>query len=178
MIQPQSFVGLPVSLAWWLAAALLGFAASFAIHQFNHWGSISHEIWGLLVKVYHLAGTVLIGLTPMIIWLTRILVRHLKGLRQGQASDLDLGFIQRNAMLVGLAGTVCALIGSTSTLAKEVTNGSAAAVLKLIPVVGEALISTLLGLLVAMWADVMLHLRERQNLKPSQDHEPDNSAQG
>lgn len=168
----------PVSLAYWLAAALLGFAANLMLHQSGYSLFIPPQLLALLLKVYHTAGTVLIGLTPMIIWLTRNMVRHLRGVRQGATSDLDLGYIQRNAMLVGLAGTVCALIGSTATLAKEVTNGSAVAVLKLIPVVGEALVSTLLGLMVAMWADLMLHLRERQQLKQSQNHEPGQSAQG
>ncbi len=153
-------------VVYWAGAVLLGVAAGWLSK--NAGGSARSllvVVVELALRAYRSAGAVLIGLIPMSVWLGSICISHLKGTATSGKSELDLGFIQRNAMLVGLAGTVCALIGSTGTLASEVANGSAAAVLKLIPVVGQALISTLLGLIVAIGADVMLHLRERSSLE-------------
>ena len=160
---------LPFAAMIWLVAVLAGAALAATLHLAGgHWQRLPPVMWELVVKGFQATGPVLVGLVPLALWLAYILVRHLKGTGAGTSGDLDLGFIQRNAMLVGLAGTVCALISSTNKLAADVAKGSVAAVLALIPVVGQALVATLLGLIVAIGADILLHLRER---KTTTDHE-------
>jgi hypothetical protein len=63
---------------------------------------------------------------------------------------------------LGLLGTVVALASAGATLAIEVESGSASAVLGIIPLVGQALISTIAGILLAVGADTVLHCVERR----------------
>jgi hypothetical protein len=161
---------LPFAAMIWLAAVLTGAGLATTLHLAGgYWQRLPSVMWELVVKGFQATGPVLVGLVPLALWLACILIRHLKGTGAGTSGDLDLGFIQRNAMLVGLAGTVCALISSTNKLAADVAKGSVAAVLALIPVVGQALVATLLGLIVAIGADILLHLRERKTTTVHED---------
>jgi biopolymer transport protein ExbB/TolQ len=109
----------------------------------------------------------IIGLLPFGIWALRLTYKLLvrRNLDDPAKTQLDFAYIGRNATVLGLLGTVIALATAGAQMAQEVAQGSAAAVLRLIPCVGQALIATVLGLVIAFLADTALHIMERRQLR-------------
>lgn len=122
-----------------------------------------------LVQLWQAFGVALIGLLPLSLWLLRLVARHGLGKARADAPVmLDLAFIARNGPLLGLLGTVVALASAGATLASEVESGSAAAVLGVIPLVGQALFSTIAGIILAVAADTTLHVFERKHTEATE----------
>ncbi len=136
-----------------LAGTLSGPQTGGVLAQLSH---LLHRAWDSL-------GVALIGLAPLAIWLVRLVIRHMVHRQEAKPSALlDLAYISRNGPLLGLLGTVVALASAGATLAVEVQAGSTAAVLGVIPLVGQALLSTIVGIVLAVGADTTLHALERQ----------------
>lgn len=123
---------------------------------------------GALFAVWDACGIAFVGLVPLAIWLLRLMLKYLVLKEDASAAiQLDLAFISRNGPLLGLLGTVVALASAGATLAVDVESGAASAVLGVIPLVGQALLSTIAGIILAVGADTTLHVIERSDLRSS-----------
>ncbi|MEM9227413.1 MAG: MotA/TolQ/ExbB proton channel family protein [Verrucomicrobiota bacterium] len=132
--------------------------------------SLLAGLQSVLGQLWQAFGVALIGLLPLSLWLLRLVMRHVLDQAQADAPVmLDLAFIARNGPLLGLLGTVVALASAGATLASEVESGSTAAVLGVIPLVGQALFSTIAGIILAVAADTTLHVIERKHSETTED---------
>ena len=156
-----------------LGLFLLVLALGFASGHFDLLRGVSFEqvfalIGHALGVVWEACGIAFIGLIPLAVWLVQMVLKHLVFKQRATAAiQLDLAFISRNGPLLGLLGTVVALASTGATLAVEVESGGASAVLGIIPLVGQALFSTIAGIILAVGADTTLHVVERGNLRSS-----------
>lgn len=156
-----------------LIAAVGAVALGFACGHFESLPSLPVRpaldfISDALSTVWQACGMAFVGLVPLAAWLSWLIFKYLVLKRQASfAIQLDLAFISRNGPLFGLLGTVIALASAGATLAVEVESGGASAVLGVIPLVGQALFSTIVGILLAVGADVTLHVLERNDLQSS-----------
>lgn len=106
-----------------------------------------HYIWD---KV----GVASLGLVPMSLWLVYLLIRQVQA--GGTVTDNQrqtYAYLAQSAPSWGLLGTIVALIVSTGVLATEVVNnGPGAAIQAIGPLIGQALISTAVGLVISLAA--------------------------
>jgi hypothetical protein len=113
-------------------------------------------------------------LAPLAVWTIYLFVKHV---RKGWAStltELHYGFSARNSVLLGLLGTVISLASAAKPLAEAGTQGSSAAIMKISTLVSQAVWSTIVGIVIALVADVGLHMIERYRLLKASNpvHEP------
>lgn len=166
-VQHSLFPGMKASLLF----GALAIAAGFALQHFSDGQSVPFHEWAgwslhLIEQTWQLFGIAFLGLLPLGLWLLKIVLSYLIGdQRADNRVPLDLAFISRNGPLLGLLGTVVALASAGATLAGEVESGAASAVLGIIPLVGQALLSTIAGIMLAVGADATLHCIERGVLK-------------
>ena len=150
---------------WGFSLLLGGLAAAGSFF----WGAL--PAWpdriAMLAKLaYHQVGVAILGLLPLGVWGIALLFRQVsRGGYTDDVMELDYGFISRNATLLGLLGTIIALAAAGSKLAIDVGQGSSGSILKIIPLVGQALISTILGIVIALMADCALHVIERRRIR-------------
>ena len=157
--QPRLWVALSLSM-------LLGAAVAWATRQWGAFWQWPAQVWMLVRTIYDLVGIALVGLAPISIWLTRLIVHQaIHRPKNHPIAELDYGYISRNATLLGLLGTIIALAMAGGRLAINVSSGASEAVLGIIPYVGQALFSTIVGIVIACIADTALHLMERQRIK-------------
>ncbi len=145
-----------------VSSTLLGVFAGWILPDFLSFEHYLHSLVAWVRGGARSVGIAIIGLAPLSIWVVRLL--FLQFVRDTTDSDklaLDYAFIARNATLMGLLGTVVALASAGTVLSREVSEGSAAAILAVIPLVGQALISTIAGIVIAIFADSALHIHER-----------------
>ena len=159
----------------WGASAVFGASLSLAAIL---WGAPVNwlpEIWRLAARVYDLVGVTLIGLVPLGVWMIRLIIRDTRHIHSPQAAlrELDFGYISRTATILGLLGTIVALAAAGARLAADVVDGSSAAVLQIIPAVGQALFSTIAGLVIALIAETALHLRQRRRIEETPSPAPE-----
>jgi len=147
-----------VGLGLGLAAALLNTA----------WGSVLNwlsRFWEILMRAYEVIGISFIGLAPLAVVMIWIMIRHFTSAERRNALTVqDLGYVSETAPTLGILGTVIALVMAGVTLGSEVQSGSPEVVLKVIPRVSEALLSTVVGLVLKWLADSMIHVIERKNI--------------
>ncbi|MFA7158581.1 MAG: MotA/TolQ/ExbB proton channel family protein [Kiritimatiellia bacterium] len=112
---------------------------------------------------FNQVGIVVVGLVPLAIWVLRLVYQQVAGLQSGiRRVEIDYDYIARSSTLLGLLGTVISLSMATVRLAQEVSIGSSSAILKVIPLTGQALVSTMVGLVIAFVAETALHVIERR----------------
>ena len=111
-------------------------------------------------------GVTIVGLLPLGVWACVLLGRQIgQGGSANSLMEMDYGFISRNATLLGLLGTIVALAAAGNQLASDVGQGASGSILKIIPLVGQALISTIVGIVIALLADCALHVIERRRIR-------------
>lgn len=130
------------------------------------WGSVlvwPGRLWDLLCLAYEAVGITFIGLAPLgglMIW---VVIRHFTADERRDAITVhDLGYVSETAPTLGILGTVIALVMAGVTLGNELQAGTAEVVLAVIPKVAEALLSTVVGLVLKWIADSIIHLIERK----------------
>jgi biopolymer transport protein ExbB/TolQ len=155
------------SFVAWCGSAALGVGCAALAQHWNPASGCLASVWAACKRAYDLVGIMIIGLLPFGIWALRLTYKLLvrRNLDDPAKTQLDFAYIGRNATVLGLLGTVIALATAGAQMAQEVAQGSAAAVLRLIPCVGQALIATVLGLVIAFLADTALHIMERRQLR-------------
>ena len=161
-------ISAPRAKAWiaWAFSAVLGGGIALATHVWGGWQTWPVHVWRVASWAYDQVGVVLIGLTPLCIWLTCLIYKQLGQSRETHiVTELDYDFIARQATSLGLLGTVISLLSACLKLSGEVAQGSAAAVLQIIPLVGQAVVSTAVGLVIAIFAQIPQHLLERRRLR-------------
>ena len=141
----------------------IGAAASILSVLWGPAGAWPSQCLGLLRRAYDAVGVTFIGLAPLAGLLAWIVMRHVTDSdRRENLTIHDLGYVSETAPTLGLLGTVIALVMAGSALGRQVQAGSAEAILEVVPRVAEALLSTVLGLLLKWAADSAIHLIERQ----------------
>lgn len=128
---------------------------------------------GLTVRAvrgaFNKVGIVIIGLLPLAIWAVRLIWKQISGYRADAKMEMDYAYIARSATVLGLLGTITSLGIATSRLAGDVSAGSSSAILKVIPLTGQALVSTMVGLVIALAAETALHFIERRQESECKD---------
>jgi hypothetical protein len=107
----------------------------------------THFVWDKI-------GIASIGLVPMGLWLVHLFYRQLRsGGTLSEDQRMTYTYLAHAAPSWGLLGTIVALIAATGVLATEVVNnGPGAAIQAIGPLIGQALISTAVGLVISLAA--------------------------
>lgn len=143
-----------------LAGGALACTGGFLSDPWGGFGLLPRWISG----AYDAIGIVVLGLLPLFVWSLKLTLEMLAGRSMGAVQQMDYAYISRTATLLGLLGTVISLGLATSRLGGEVAATSAEAILKVIPLTGQALVSTVAGLVVSMIAETALHVVERKTV--------------
>ncbi|WDE96637.1 MotA/TolQ/ExbB proton channel family protein [Lentisphaera profundi] len=74
-------------------------------------------------------------------------------------SPTTQGYIATTAQRIGLLGTVIGLVTATMAIGTNLSSGAAGAVSGALPAVGEALLSTAMGFVIALQCDFIIYLK-------------------
>ncbi len=139
------------ALAWWTPLLNLEF---------------SEPVFSLIGSGLRTIGPMAWVLLPMGIWLLLLAVQRVLSDRAGERGWLmQVAFIERNAPQIGLLGTLLALASASPELAQAGFGDPARQILAVLPMVGEALTSTVAGLLLALTADLLSQTRNETQTK-------------
>ena len=110
---------------------------------------------GMLLWIYHQVGVTAIALAPLALWGVWIAL--------SSTGDVDetLAYIGTTAQRFGLLGTTIGLVVATVKMGSSVQTGAASAVTGALPAVGQALLSTAVGFVIAIGCDFCRYLRSR-----------------
>jgi hypothetical protein len=106
---------------------------------------------------YDKIGITVIALLPLAIW------GIFTAIKAGQHSDFTLSYIGTTAQRFGLLGTVIGIVAATIAIGDKLNTGAAAAVVGALPAVGQALLSTAVGFIIAITCDFFRYLNVRHN---------------
>ncbi len=134
----------PAKPSLWLLrlASLLSGAA--LVWLLRHGGG---NLKATLITVYENVGITIIALLPLAIWAVYTVVRS------GHNGDVTLAYISTTAQRVGLLGTVIGIVAATIAIGDNLRTGAATAVTSALPAVGQALVSTAVGFVIAIVCD-------------------------
>ena len=102
--------------------------------------------------IYEKVGITIIALVPLGIWSIWTVIRA-KG-----DHDLTLAYIGVTAQRIGLLGTVIGIVAATVRIGESLSSGAAGAVTGALPAVGQALVSTAVGFVIAIICDFFRYL--------------------
>lgn len=105
---------------------------------------------------YEKVGITIIALLPLAIWAVYTAVQAEKH------NDVTLSYIGTTAQRVGLLGTVIGIVAATLAIGSKLNTGAAAAVTGALPAVGQAMISTAVGFIIAITCDFFRYINVRQ----------------
>jgi MotA/TolQ/ExbB proton channel family len=105
---------------------------------------------------YNKVGITIIALLPLAIWAVYTAVQAEKH------NDVTLSYIGTTAQRVGLLGTVIGIVAATLAIGSKLNSGAAAAVTGALPAVGQAMISTAVGFVIAITCDFFRYINVRQ----------------
>jgi len=105
--------------------------------------------------IYDKVGITIIALLPLALWAiyTAFITKH--------GSEWTLAYIGVTAQRVGLLGTVIGIVAATITIGDSLNNGAATAVTSALPSVGQALVSTAVGFVIAIVCDFFIYLNAK-----------------
>ncbi len=115
----------------------------------------SMGIGSALGWIFDKVGITIVALAPLAVW------SIMAALRNGQRHDLTLAYIGTTAQRVGLLGTVIGIVLATIRIGESLSSGAANAVTSALPAVGQALISTAVGFIIAIVCDFFRYLKQR-----------------
>ncbi len=128
------------------ALRLTGLSAGAVVAALIY-GTNSFNPAASLYIVYHKVGITLIALMPLALWAVYT------AFRAGKNSDITLAYIGTTAQRVGLLGTVIGIVTATIAIGDNLNTGAATAVTGALPAVGQALVSTAVGFVIAIVCD-------------------------
>lgn len=115
------------------------------------------SIFRWAVSCYQYVGITIVVFIPLSIWaLKQAVSNHDKGL-------LTLGYIGTTAQRLGLLGTVIGIVAAMLAIGAHMSQGADAAVVRALPAVGQALISTGVGFVIALLCDFFRYIYIRRN---------------
>ncbi len=135
-----------------LAALMTGAVAALAVGSFG--------MLRLVHLLYDKIGITVVALAPLSIW------GLWAAMHRNDNADLTLSYIGITAQRIGLLGTVIGIVAATIRIGESLNGGAAGAVSGALPAVGQALISTAVGFIIALGCDFVRYLQDR-------DHEPE-----
>jgi len=118
---------------------------------------LSGKIKGILTIqsiswIYEKVGITVIALIPLAAWSIWTVIRS-----RGE-HDMTLAYIGTTAQRVGLLGTVIGIVAATVKIGDGLSAGAAGAVTSALPAVGQALVSTAVGFVIAIICDFFRYL--------------------
>jgi len=113
-------------------------------------GTLSRVGW-----IYEKVGITVIALIPLGVWSIWVAAKS------GSGSDITLAYIGTTAQRVGLLGTVIGIVAATVSIGRNLSDGAAGAVTNALPAVGQALVSTAVGFVIAIICDFFRYLHTR-----------------
>lgn len=114
---------------------------------FSRVGVINPE--GLLIELYNSVGVTIFIFLPLICWAIYLS-------QQDKDNEYSLSYIGLTAQRVGLLGTVIGVVHAT--IAIKLDGEIAQSIKMALPAVGQALISTGVGFLIALVCDFMIYI--------------------
>ena len=105
---------------------------------------------------FNKVGITIIALLPLAVWAVYTAVQAEKH------NDVTLSYIGTTAQRVGLLGTVIGIVAATLAIGSKLNTGAAAAVTGALPAVGQAMISTAVGFVIAITCDFFRYINVRQ----------------
>ena len=111
---------------------------------------------------YNKVGITIIALLPLAIWAVYTAMQAEKH------NDITLSYIGTTAQRVGLLGTVIGIVAATLAIGSKLNSGAAAAVTGALPAVGQAMISTAVGFVIAITCDFFRYINVRQAKQPQE----------
>lgn len=120
----------------------------------------------LLFMAYHKVGITIIALFPLAIWAAYAAIQAEKH------NDLTLSYIGTTAQRVGLLGTVIGIVAATVAIGNKLNSDAAEAVTGALPAVGQALISTAVGFVIAISCDFFRYMNIRQEKLAPEEEQP------
>jgi len=162
------YVGTELTRIWgvafklFLIAVILRLACTFfGVKLFDQ--LLSHNWFKM---AWNLVGVALIGLFPLFGWMLILVVKHTAQTKPIHKKELlDYEYISTSAPTWGLLGTIIALVMAGAVMAERLAAGSSSdTILGIIPLVSQALFSTVVGLFIQWIADTALHLIERKQI--------------
>ena len=111
---------------------------------------------------YNKVGITVIALLPLAIWAVYTAMQAEKH------NDITLSYIGTTAQRVGLLGTVIGIVAATLAIGSKLNSGAAAAVTGALPAVGQAMISTAVGFVIAITCDFFRYINVRQEKQPQE----------
>jgi hypothetical protein len=106
----------------------------------------------IIITAYRSVGITIIALLPLAGWAIYTVIRA------GSKGDLTLAYIGTTAQRVGLLGTVIGIVAATIAIGDNLNTGAATAVTSALPAVGQALVSTAVGFVIAIVCDFFRYL--------------------
>lgn len=126
------------------------------------WFSGGVNLKQMIASAYHGVGVTVIALLPLAIWALYTVFRA------GHHGDLTLAYISTTSQRVGLLGTVIGIVAATIAIGDNLSTGAASAVTSALPAVGQALVSTAVGFVIAIVCDFFRYLNAHST--PETEH--------
>ena len=139
---------IPHSLVW--AALYFGVGAAL---WFVTSGMFTGRLSGWLRLGFDKVGITSIALLPLALWGTWT------ALGSQRNADRTLSYIGATAQRFGLLGTVIGIVAATVRIGASMQSGAATAVTGALPAVGQALVSTAVGFVIAIACDFFRYLQ-------------------
>jgi hypothetical protein len=118
--------------------------------------------WRLIGKLTDSMGIVMLSLMPLGIWVIKLIIQQVLQKRVTGRMEVDYAYISRSGTILGLIGTIIALGAAGRKLASDMAAGKSNAIMEVVPLTGEALVCTMVGLIIAFAAETALHFLERK----------------
>lgn len=129
---------------------LIGLSGGAAIAWL--WFSGGVNLKEMITSAYHGIGVTIIALLPLSLWALYTV------LRSGHHGDLTLAYISTTSQRIGLLGTVIGIVAATIAIGDNLSTGAASAVTSALPAVGQALVSTAVGFVIAIVCDFFRYI--------------------
>lgn len=140
----------PHRVFWAGACFLLGVAVWTVIALILTGTGLRMASWA-----YSKVGITIAALAPLTLWAVWT------ALQNSSNSDLTLAYIGATAQRFGLLGTVIGIVAATVRIGTSLETGAAQAVTGALPAVGQAMVSTAVGFVIAIGCDFCRYI-ERQ----------------
>ncbi|MCP4177152.1 MAG: MotA/TolQ/ExbB proton channel family protein [bacterium] len=144
------------NLSTW-TVRIIGILIGFLIIQVYQNTDINFH--SLLLTIYHRVGITIIALVPLSLWAVYTAVKTEKG------SEFTLAYIGATAQRVGLLGTVIGIVAATVSIGDNLSSGAAGAVTGALPAVGQALVSTAVGFVIAITCDFFIYINSKKAIR-------------
>ncbi|NQZ58203.1 MAG: MotA/TolQ/ExbB proton channel family protein [Lentisphaeraceae bacterium] len=133
------------------------FAAGIALCMLMRQGVVTGP-FDLIAQGAEKIGVTFYPLLALALWCL------IAGIMKRALQPMTLEYIGTTAQRIGLLGTVIGIVMATMEIGANLSEGAASAVSGALPAVGEALLSTAVGFIIALMCDLIAYLRFSRNI--------------